>query len=169
MQLFEVGRYLQSEAVLNLATSGYRKAMRSQSIHSLNFYADVDYLNSRELWDTKLGAFITSLLAFEARSPVTEYGAPERVEQMFEDAPSNAFMKVQKQWRELSGLEKRNTQPEWEDLVNPVIAMACMWHGHTHTKACVADEEKQRWAAMVSELKMTGNAKSKARIMKKAM
>lgn len=92
VQLFEVGRYLNSEAVCNIATSGYRRGRRSLSVRS-HIYRDIDYLNGLEPWSTKLGEFVVAMLAFDAKF---EDELPEWIEQLLEDAPYETFEAIKK-------------------------------------------------------------------------
>lgn len=146
IQLFEVGKYIESEAVQNLAVSGYRKARRSQSCARM--WPEIDYITTRQLWDGSLGNFVISLLAFEARS---ENCVPEWVMQLLEDAPENVFAKVEDRWSLMRSMQERAVI-DWEDRVNPCVAMGCLWHTHKETTACVDSVEKQRWIEAIERL-----------------
>ena len=78
-----MGRYLNSEAVCNIAISMCRRGRRIVSV-GRHIYANINYINVREVWATKLGSFVVALLAFdEAKS---EEKLPEWIEQLLEDA-----------------------------------------------------------------------------------
>ena len=143
----EVGRYLNGEAVWNIAISGYRRSRRALSVRS-HIYRDIDYLNERELWATQLGGFVVAMLVFEAKS---EEELPRWIEQLVEDAPYDTFEVVKKQSGSVSGMQSRSTA-EWEDRVDPCVAMGCLWHEHKETRSCVDEEEKIRWRAQVETL-----------------
>lgn len=146
IQLFEVGAYIESEAVCNLAVSGYRKARRSQSCARM--WPEIDYITTRSLWSGSLGNFVISLLAYEARA---EPAVPEWVKQLLEDAPESVFEKVEDRWSLMSKMQERACV-DWEDRVNPCVAMGCLWHSHRETVSCVEEAEKKAWIEGIERL-----------------